>query len=97
VGGPRHEASERIVLRRESFVTEGWTLNVSRGGVRVIVEEPLDLGAVYELTMGAGTARPGKVVWVQDEADGQICGVEFLDWDGATPPPVAAPQPSEEG
>jgi hypothetical protein len=30
--------------------------------------------------------RPAKVVWVQNEPDGQIAGVKFLDVDGAVPP-----------
>ena len=70
----------------------GWTLNVSRGGVRVIVEDPVELGKEYQIVVGDGLARPrpGRVVWVQDEADGQIAGVQFLDSDG-TPPPLGEP------
>jgi len=32
VGGARREASERVVIRGKDFETQGWTLNVSRGG-----------------------------------------------------------------
>jgi hypothetical protein len=73
----------------------GWTLNVSRGGVRVIVEEPVELGREYQIVVGDGSVRPrpGRVVWVQDEADGQIAGVQFLDSDG-TPPPRDEPKSS---
>ena len=89
LGGARHENSERIALRQGSSLVEGWTLNASRGGVRIIVEDPLELGGIYGLTIGDADplpGRPGKVMWVQDEADGQICGVKFLDTDEPAPP-----------
>ena len=39
-GGARHEVSERVNLLGPNFKTrDGWALNVSRGGVRVILEE----------------------------------------------------------
>jgi hypothetical protein len=60
---------------------EGWTLNVSRGGLRIIVEGSVELGRIYSWAVGDGPAREGRVVWVQDEPDGQICGVEFADGD----------------
>jgi len=63
---------------------EGWALNVSRGGVRVILEGKVDLGAEFEVTMTEGTGvnapktrRMGRVVWVQDEPDGVVAGIEF--------------------
>lgn len=85
----RHEISARVVLTplgaasgREPL--EGWALNVSRGGVRVILEEKVDLGAEFEIVMvgGAGsdttTSRHvGRIVWVQDEPDGAIAGIQF--------------------
>jgi hypothetical protein len=77
-GGARREATDRVTLRGPGFETQGWTLNVSRGGMRAIVEEPLKSGGEYELKVA--------VVWVQDEADGQIVGVRFLDVDGSMPP-----------
>ncbi len=87
-GGARHEASDRIVLRGDAFESEGWTLNVSRGGVRVILESPVELGNEYEIFIGdAEQGRRCRVVWVQDEADGQIAGVQFLDVEGTPPPP----------
>jgi hypothetical protein len=72
---------------------EGWTLNVSRGGIRVVVEEPLELGGEYEVSVGEEehVKRPCRVVWVQDEADGQIVGVQFLDTNAGTVPPPNAP------
>ncbi|HMJ15631.1 MAG TPA: PilZ domain-containing protein [Polyangiaceae bacterium] len=99
-GGARHEASDRVHLRADGRVIEGWTLNASRGGVRVILEELLELGAVYELSLGDVVPplwRQGKVVWVQDEADGQICGVKFLDSEEPVPPPSSvANEPPKE-
>ena len=87
-GGARREATERVTLRGPGFETHGWTLNVSRGGMRAIVEEPVKSGVEYELLVGGreDSARKVAVVWVQDEADGQIVGVRFLDVAGSVPP-----------
>jgi len=87
-GGARREATERVTLRGPNFETHGWTLNVSRGGMRAIVEEPVKSGVEYELLVGGmeESARKVSVVWVQDEADGQIVGVRFLDVAGSVPP-----------
>jgi hypothetical protein len=87
-GGARREATERVTLRGPGFETHGWTLNVSRGGMRAIVEEPVKSGVEYELVVGDAdeSARKVAVVWVQDEADGQIVGVRFLDVVGSMPP-----------
>ncbi len=87
-GGARREATERVTLRGPDFETQGWTLNVSRGGMRAIVEEPVKAGVEYELLVGGAedSARKVAVVWVQDEADGQIVGVRFLDVAGSVPP-----------
>jgi hypothetical protein len=87
-GGARREATDRVTLRGPDFETHGWTLNVSRGGMRAIVEEPVKAGVEYELLVGDDhqSARKVAVVWVQDEADGQIVGVRFLDVEGSIPP-----------
>ncbi len=86
-GGARREAAERITLRTPDFEAHGWTLNVSRGGMRVIVEESVTSGVEYDLSVGeAPDSRKVVVVWVQNEADGQIVGVRFLDGDGSIPP-----------
>jgi hypothetical protein len=81
VGGARREATERVTLRAADFETHGWTLNVSRGGMRAIVEEAVESGAVYSLQVGSAldSARQVSVVWVQNETDGQIVGLRFLD------------------
>jgi len=94
--GSRHESTERIRLRADGREITGWTLNVSRGGARLVLEESADLGEVYELVIGDQLeARDVKTVWAQDEADGQIVGVQFLDVEGSVPPASlpAAQQP----
>jgi hypothetical protein len=106
-GGARKELSSRVTLKGKSDkvlgqVLEGWALNVSRGGVRVILEEKVELGAEYEVILtssdGSGKAadassswpsqdgqRPavdvpstGRIVWVQEEPDGVVAGIEFF-------------------
>ena len=112
--GARVEASERVTLRAASdtvspasaqtdpFETQGWTLNVGRGGVRVVVEERLREGGRYELIFSDDTTRRQvEVAWLQDAADGQIAGLKYLDADfvpsgrsedsrGSSEPPATA-------
>ncbi len=66
----------------------GWALNVSRGGVRVILEENVPLGSEFLVTLSTGadpaTSFKGRVVWVQEEPDGVVCGIEVASFeDGA--------------
>lgn len=83
-GGARHELTDRVRLVGKNMkLRDGWALNISRGGVRAILEERVDLGEEFEITIGEeGTpgslTRRGRVVWVQDEPDGVIAGFEFL-------------------
>jgi len=66
----------------------GWALNMSRGGLRAIVETPLDVGAEFKIAVGdAEIHRPGRIVWVQLEKDGAIVGVTFLDVPRPADPP----------
>ncbi len=68
---------------------EGWALNVSRGGVRVILEENVELGAEFEVTLSGGASadgdgattepRMGSIVWVQEEPDGVVAGIKFQE------------------
>jgi hypothetical protein len=78
----RREVSERVGLKAGETTFEGWSLNVSRGGVRVIVEHRVTLGEVFDVSVGLATASPlvrqGRVVWFQEEADGFIVGIAFL-------------------
>ncbi len=79
-----------MVVRAAGFETNGWTLNGSRGGVRAIVEDPLVQGVEYLLVVGdeeTAPARRATVAWLQDEADGQIVGLKYVDGeDGSMPP-----------
>jgi hypothetical protein len=70
----------------EGRVLDGWALNVSRGGVRVILEEKVEPGANFTVRISqlgnAGDEPPalpqrGCVVWVQEEPDGVVAGIEF--------------------
>lgn len=86
-GGARREVSDRVTLRNdEGRELEGWALNVSRGGLRVILEEKVELGEQFEISVGADEAdaltRKGRVVWVQEEPDGVIVGLEFTSLSG---------------
>ena len=81
-GGARHEVSARVTLKPTSgAILEGWALNVSRGGVRVILEEKVELGSEFEVTLSTGedisAPQKGRVVWVQEEPDGVVAGIEF--------------------
>lgn len=99
-GGARHEVADRVHLVGKNMkLRDGWALNISRGGVRAIIEEAVDLGEEYEITIGdvdhgKALTRKGRVVWVQDEPDGMIVGFEFLFTTGANP---AVVEPASEG
>jgi hypothetical protein len=65
-------------------VLDGWALNIGRGGVRVILEEKIEPGTHFEVTLigrppDADPSSPqvGRVVWVQEEPDGVVAGLEF--------------------
>jgi hypothetical protein len=89
-GGARHEVSARVWLKpiggsgEDPAVLEGWALNMSRGGVRVILETEVALGQEFEVTISSGpsggeppAAQSGRVVWVQKEPDGVVVGIAF--------------------
>lgn len=83
-----------MVLRSPGRQFDGWTLNVSRGGVRVILEGAVAVGDEFDVLVGSdeeGSPRPGRVVWVRDEADGQIVGLQFLDSSEGPPSPSDSP------
>jgi len=94
-GGTRREVTERVTLKSEEGATlEGWALNVSRGGVRAILEEKILLGQKFDVAIGTDDAnlRPSRVVWVQEEPDGVIVGLEFTGLSGthkSAPPPAS--------
>jgi hypothetical protein len=92
-GGARREVTERVSLKsEEGALFEGWALNVSRGGLRAILEEKVLLGQKFEVAIGTdeSVVRPSRVVWVQEEPDGVIVGLEFVSMSGglkSVPPP----------
>jgi hypothetical protein len=64
----------------------GWALNLSRGGVRAVIDERVELGEVLDVQIEEiEIVRRGKVVWVQDEPDGAIVGIQFDE-------PIVPPQ-----
>ncbi len=74
----------RVTLTAQSGeVLTGWALNVSRGGVRVILDGMVELGCELEVSLSTGadpvTSCGGRVVWVQEEPDGIVCGIELHD------------------
>jgi hypothetical protein len=87
-GGPRQADSDQVTLRNESRCIVGWTLNVSRGGARLVVEEPVVVDQVWDLLKGSENpeVHSVRVVWVREEAGGQIVGVQYLDVVGTVPP-----------
>ncbi len=78
----RREVSDRVTLKGSRGSQDGWALNITRGGVRVIVEREVELGEVVDITVGleddSPLVRQGRVVWIQEEADGFIAGIAFL-------------------
>jgi PilZ domain len=90
--GARHEVSKRVVLtpvdapfgargEKQACPLDGWALNMSRGGVRVILEQKVELGSVFEVAMiepsGETSTQVARVVWVQEEPDGVVAGLAF--------------------
>jgi hypothetical protein len=56
----------------------GWALNISRGGLRAILDEAVEVGACFEITLGDEGTRDGRVVWTREEPGGAIVGVAFV-------------------
>jgi hypothetical protein len=84
-GGARREVTERVTLRSENGrLLEGWAPNVSRGGLRAILEDKVVLGEKFEISVGTDEVihRDGRIVWVQEEPDGAIVGIEFTSLSG---------------
>lgn len=76
-----------MTLRSTRGEVTGWTLNVSRGGARLVVEDPLAVGQLWDLWVSDATkSRPIRVVWVREEAGGQIVGIQYMDTEGTIPP-----------
>lgn len=98
--GPRREVSERVLMKRkDETVLDGWALNISRGGLRAILEANLDLGEELDITVGEEDKSPltrrGRVVWIQEESDGIVVGIEFVSASGTHR--SAPPAPPDAG
>ena len=84
VGSGTANTTRPVSATSAAVELEGWALNVSRGGIRVILEGSVELGAEFEVTMTGsslaedhGAPRTGRIVWVQEEPDGVVAGIEF--------------------
>jgi len=92
--GARREITSRVTLDRNGQEIDGWVLNVSRGGLRVIVEDKVELGEVLGVRLGEDEPqRQARIVWIQEEPDGSIAGMAFLDAPEGSAPPRDGSQP----
>ena len=97
-GGPRHHVSERLIFHLDDRQVEGWALNMSRGGLRAIVEEQMNVGDEMELTIGEDNERQKvRVVWVRQEQDGAVIGVSFVASPFSSIPPPLLPGEHDDG
>jgi PilZ domain len=88
-GGARRTVSYRVTFVRGDVEIPGWALNLSRGGLRAVIEERVELGEELGVRIDEiQVERRGRVVWTQDEPDGAIVGVSFLERIEAPPPGV---------
>ena len=91
LGGVRSPVSEAVSFVEGDRVIDGWSLNISRGGLRAILDELVDVGDEFEITIGGDAeSRRGRIVWVREEKGGSIVGVAYLDSEGSVPPPPEA-------
>ncbi len=93
-GGARSGVTARVTLQGGAKAYEGWALNVSRGGVRLILEDSVQVGEEYGVTVGDAESSPlvrrGRVVWLQQETDGVVVGLEFIGASGSDRPVTPA-------
>lgn len=89
VGGARRNVSYRVQFFRGPTEITGWALNMSRSGLRAIVEEHVELGEVLEVNIAdEGFRHRGRIVWTQEEPDGMIVGISFEERLGTAPPGI---------
>jgi hypothetical protein len=92
-GGARLTVSEKVLFRpiaapgeaAAGAPCEGWALNESRGGLRAILEEgtgKVELGLEYDVVLGDAEPRRARIVWLQEEPDGFVVGVEYVGLSG---------------
>ncbi len=101
--GARVNLSRRLTLVADGGrVLDGWALNVSRGGIRVIVEDAtVHVGDEFEIRVGDegepdAWKKRGYVVWAKAEPDGTVVGLEFhAATSGATWKAVTGEEPED--
>ncbi len=97
--GARRQTSEPVELYREDRIVTGWSLNVSRGGARLVLDENVYVGDAFDLVLGDYDfpeipRRHGvKVVWVKSSPGGCVAGVAFDDAGSFPPPALTASLP----
>ena len=92
--GPRKNTSERVIFHFSDRTVGGWALNMSRGGLRAIVEEQVSEGEKFELSVGESEERRAAcIVWVRAAKDGSVVGISFVGSPFRSVPP---PGPCEE-
>jgi hypothetical protein len=97
----RKEISGRVCFLSDSRMIDGWALNISGGGLRAILEERVIEGEEFNIEIEHSLdVRRGRIIWVKEQPDGDIVGVEFLEkpipsesstFDGSRPPPFWDP------
>jgi hypothetical protein len=83
----RRELDARVTLSASAGpAIDGWSLNISDGGIRVLAEAPLFVGEEVDLEIHDVPEHPGprkaRVVWVRRERDGSIAGLQFVECSG---------------
>lgn len=91
--------SKRVLVYRGQDELDGWALNMSRGGVRIIIEDVLVAGEDIRISIGDEddedyVVRNARIAWAREEPDGTIAGVEFSDDGGSAPPDEPDSSPS---
>jgi hypothetical protein len=96
--GARLQVSEPVVFRGQRGDVQGWALNISRGGLRAVVDGEVAVGDHFEVHVGEWTEpRAARVVWVKpDKGGGCIVGLAFDDAGSAAPPPPPTTMPPPE-
>ena len=88
VAGARVNVSKRVLVHSADAEIEGWALNVSRGGMRLVLDDTVAIDDVLDVAMSEGEDAPStpdtprrsvRVVWIKEDDEGAIVGVEFND------------------
>ena len=88
VDGARRELEEAVVFCQGEKRIDGWCLNMSRGGLRAVLDTPVEVDEEFDVTIGDETEpRRARIVWVRATGGGAIVGVSFEDEEGSVPPP----------